>query len=374
LASSHPSEGPEPGSGTPGAGGPGGEAPPPRRAASGSAAAPLRRWLAAPETSVLIVLLALWAWMAMNGHLEKFAGPQNQDNLARSISLQAIFAVGVLLVILTGGIDLSLGSLIAFSGMLVASVMSRLADGGMPPGQATVFGILAVLAFSTGLGLFHATLVQFLRLPPFVVTLASMSMLRSGALLLNNAVPIPIERFEFLTFLGNKKLYIAGTPFGMPVPTVILGVVAVTLIAILGFTRIGRQVYSVGSNEEASRLSGVSVFRVRAFVYGTCSLLGGVAGILYAGYGAQGDPSAGVMFELNAISAAVIGGAALTGGRGSVIGTILGTMLLEWILSIINLTLSSPTLWRGMVVGGVLLLAVIFNQVRQMRWFRPGKA
>jgi ribose transport system permease protein len=334
----------------------------------------LRRWLAAPEASVVFVLIALWIGMAATGNLAKFAGPQNQDNLARSISLQAIFAVGELLVILTGGIDLSLGSLIAFDGMLLATVMSRLADGGMPPGTATLVGILVVLLFSAGLGLLHATLIQFLRLPPFVVTLASMSMLRSGALLLNNAVPIPVERFDLITFLGNKKLFLAGTPVGLPVATVILIVIAGALIAVLTGTRIGRQVYSVGSNEEASRLSGVNVFKTRAFVYGTCSLLGGVAAILYAGYGAQGDPSAGVMFELNAISAAVIGGAILTGGRGSVIGTILGTMLLEWILSIINLTLSNPTLWRGMVVGGVLLVAVIFNQVRQMRWFGPRRA
>jgi ribose transport system permease protein len=128
-------------------------------------------------------------------------------------------------------------------------------------------------------------------------------------------------------------------------------------------------VYSVGSNEEASRLSGVNVFQTRLFAYGACSLLAGLAGILYAGYGGQGDPSSGVMFELNAISAAVIGGAVLTGGRGSVIGTVLGAMLLEWILNMINLGLlpiQNTTLWRGMVVGTVLLAAVVLNQIRLM--------
>jgi ribose transport system permease protein len=145
---------------------------------------------------------------------------------------------------------------------------------------------------------------------------------------------------------------------------------AVVLIATLGFTRMGRHVYSVGSNEEATRLSGVQVFKVRLFVYGACSLLTGLAAILYAGYSGQGDPSSGNMFELNAISAAVIGGAVLTGGRGSVLGTILGAALLEMILSMINLTMSNPTLWRGMVVGAVLLLAVVFNQLRQGGFFR----
>jgi ribose transport system permease protein len=324
----------------------------------------LSRWLATPEASVGLVLLLLLVFMAARGMLGTFFQPFNVESVSRSISLQGIFAVGELLVILTGGIDLSVGSLIAFSGMLLAAVMGRLADGGTSVGAATAVGIFTVLGFALLLGVLHAALVHYLRLPPFVVTLASMSVLRSAALLLNNSVPIPIQRFELITFLGNRKLFIAGTGIGLPVSTVILIVIAVVMIAILQLTRIGRRVYAVGSNEEASRLSGVDVFKVRAFVYGTCSLLAGIAGILYAGYSAQGDPQSANMFELNAISAVVIGGAVLTGGRGSVIGTILGAMLLETILSMINLTLSNPTLWRGMVVGGVLLLAVVFNQVR----------
>jgi len=337
-----------------------------KRTPGGGFTRAVSRWLATPEASVALVLLMLVVVMAGRKMLGTFFQPYNVDSISRSISLQGIFAVGELLVILTGGIDLSLGSLVSFSGMLLASVMVRLVDSGMPVGQATTFGILSVLAFSLLLGVTHASLIHYLRLPPFVVTLASMSVLRSGALLLNNSVPIPIQQFELITFLGNKKLFIAGTGLGLPVSTVILIVIAIAMIATLQYTRIGRRVYSVGSNEEASRLSGIDVFKVRAFVYGTCSLLGGVAGILYAGYGAQGDPQSATMFELNAISAVVIGGAVLTGGRGSVIGTILGAMLLETILSMINLTLSNPTLWRGMVVGGVLMLAVVFNQIRLM--------
>lgn len=329
-----------------------------------------RRWVAAPEASVLAVLAALWVVLIFTGTLGKFTGDLNRDSLSRTISFQTIFAIGELLVILTGGIDLSIGSLIAFDGMLLSVLMTRLADSGMAVPTATVIGILAVLAFSLLLGLAHASLVHFLKLPPFVVTLASMSMLRSGALLLNDAVPVPIERFDLIKYLGNGKLFLTGTTIGVPFATVLLTVIAIGMIAILGYSRLGRQVYSVGSNVEASRLSGINIFRVRAFVYGTCSLLAGVAAILYAGYSAQGDPSSGNMFELNAISAAVIGGAVLTGGRGSVIGTVLGSMLLEWILNIINLTMSNPNLWRGMVVGGVLLMAVIFNQIRQMGLLR----
>jgi ribose transport system permease protein len=313
---------------------------------------------------VLIVILLVWLVIGATGSLSAFAGEYNRDNLARSLGLQ-VFAIGELLVILTGGIDLSVGSLIAFDGMLLAAVMTRLADSGMPVGQATVLGVLSVLVFSLVVGTLHAVLVHFLRLPPFVVTLGSMSVLRSGARLLNNAVQIPIERFGSIIFLGNGKLYVAGSALGLPVPMVILLVIGAGIMAVLGLTRVGRHVYSVGSNEEASRLSGVDVFRTRLFVYGMCSLLTGIAAVLNAGYASQGDPDAGLMFELNAISAAVIGGAALTGGRGNVIGTVLGVVLLESILSMINLKLTSPHLWRGLVVGGVLLAAVIFNQVRQ---------
>ncbi len=326
---------------------------------------PIARWFTTPEASVVIVLVVLLIYMATTGRLPQFATVDNQVNVWRSIGMQSIMGVGVLLVILTGGIDLSLGSLVACSGMLLAVVVTRLADGGMNLGLASLIGVTVVLLFSLLLGVLHAALVQKLRLPSFVVTLASMSMLRSGALLMNNAVPIPIDRFELIKTLGNKQLYFAGSAFGLPIPFVILALIALVIGAILNFTQIGRQVYSVGSNEEASRLSGVSVFKVRIFVYGICSLLAGVSGILYTGYGGQGDPSSGVMFELNAISAAVIGGAALTGGRGSVLGTVLGAVLLEWILSMINLTLSNPTLWRGLVVGGVLLAAVVLNQLRQ---------
>ena len=347
-----------------------GKSPTPGATPAASGGLPIARWLATPEASVVIVLIALVIMMAGTGRLPQFANPDNQVNVFRSIGMQSLMGVGVLLVILTGGIDLSLGSLVAFSGMLLAIVMTKLADGGMNPALATLVGIFAVLAFSLALGFLHATLVHKLKLPSFVVTLASMSMLRSGAYLMNNAVPVVIDRFEIIKTLGNKQLYLAGSPIGLPIPFIILLIVAISIAAILMFTQIGRQVYSVGSNEEASRLSGVNVFRVRLFVYGMCSLLAGLAGILYTGYGGQGDPSSGIMFELNAISAAVIGGAVLTGGRGSVLGTVLGAILLEWILSMINLTLSNPTLWRGLVVGGVLIAAVVLNQLRQRKTAR----
>lgn len=324
------------------------------------------RWLATPEASVVIVILALLAYAAARGHWPNISSEFNRNSLFRTVSLQSTFAIGELLVILTGGIDLSLGSLVSFSGMLLALLANKMIDNGMGADQATLIGIAVVLVFSLGLGFLHASLVHFLKLPPFVVTLASMSVLRSGSQLLNNSVPIPVERLPIVLFLGNKSVYLAGTGIGVPTSTILMVVIAVVVTAVLLGTRMGRHVYSVGSNVEAARLSGVNVLHVRLFVYGVCSLLGGLAGVLFAGYSGQGDPLEGTMFELNAISAAVIGGAILTGGRGSVIGTVLGAILLETLLNIINQDLANPTLWRGVVVGTVLMAAVILNQIRIM--------
>jgi ribose transport system permease protein len=130
---------------------------------------------------------------------------------------------------------------------------------------------------------------------------------------------------------------------------------------------VGRYLYSVGSNEQATLLSGVNVYKVKLFAYGASALLGGVAGVLWASYGGQGDPLAGQAYELDAVAASVVGGASLAGGQGSVLGTVLGATLLMVIFSAINLTLSSPDLWRGTVVGGVLLFAVLVTALQQRR-------
>src|SRR5207249_2943866 len=142
---------------------------------------------------------------------------------------------------------------------------------------------------------------------------------------------------------------------------------AVIASVLLNRTKIGRYVYSVGSNEQATELSGVNVMRVKLFAYGASALLGGMAGILWASYGGQGDPRLAPAYEVAAVAAAVVGGASLTGGQGSVSGTVLGAALLYVIFSAINLTLSKPDLWRGTVVGGILLLAVLVTAYQQRR-------
>lgn len=332
-----------------------------------SSSSPWRRFVTAREASVLILLVLLLALMAFSEHRDRFFRADNLQNLSRQIALLAIFSIGEAIVVIVGGIDLSLGSLIAASGMWLAWTLTRMAEAGYSMGVTVAAAIAVTLALSALLGTFHATLIHYLRLPPFVVTLASLRILLSVALLTNQQLPIPIVDFRPVVELANGYLYIQGTSFGVPKPVLILVVVLVVMELIMRRTQMGRYVYSVGSNEEAARLSGVPVFRVRWFAYGMSAVLCGLAGILYAGFGNQGDPRGGQSYELNAITAAVIGGASLAGGEGSVMGTFLGACLLQVILGIINQTIRNPSLWQGIVVGGVLLATVIFNELRRRR-------
>lgn len=335
-----------------------------------------RRMLRSREFSVVLVLLLLCLVMAFTPASEAFFKERNVQNILRQVALLSIFAIGETLVIITGGIDLSLGSLIAFTGMLMALLVTRLSGTLIDP-VAITLAVLLTLFVSLAIGGVHATLIHRLRLPPFVVTLASLLILRSQALLMNSQLPITIQDFPALLYLANGSLFEGWflpiplldlrIPLTIPVPVLILAIVALLAVVALNRLRIGRYLYSVGSNEQATRLSGVNVYRVKLFAYGASGLLGGLAGILWASYGGQGDPLAGSAYELDAVAASVVGGANLMGGQGSVVGTVLGALLLHSIFSAINLTLSSPDRWRGTVVGGVLLFAVLVMALQQKR-------
>ena len=330
----------------------------------------VRRILASREFSVVVVLVLIGIYMAFSPNSEAFYSSRNMQNILRNVALLAVFAIGQTIVIITGGIDLSLGSLIAFSGMVMAMLVTRL-DQSLATNPSIFLGITLALMGSLAVGAAHATFIQKLRLPPFVVTLASLLLLRSQALVMNDQLPVPLQSptgqpYAGITNLANTNLF-EGSALPIPLPMVILVVVAIVASLILNRSMIGRYLYSVGSNEQATMLSGVNVYRVKLFAYGASALLGGLAGILWAAYGSQGDPRAANAYELDAVAASVVGGASLSGGQGSVSGTVLGATLLWVIFSAINLTLSKPDLWRGTIVGGVLLLAVLVTAIQQKR-------
>lgn len=317
------------------------------------------------EFGVIVVLVAICLIIPFTEAQDRFFLQGNIQNILRNMALLGVFAIGQTLVIITGGIDLSLGSVIAFTGMLMALVMTRLANYFIPE-VSMIAGLTVALLAGLFIGCVHATLIHQLKLPPFVVTLASMLFFRSQSLLINKRLPITLQDFPAALFLANGNLF-EGTRFAVPMPLVILLVVSLFMIVALQKMRIGRYLYSVGSNEQATRLSGVNVYTVKLFAYGMSGLLGGLAGILAAAYGGQGDPQVGSGYELEAVAASVVGGANLMGGQGSVAGTILGALLLYTIFSAINLTLDDPNLWQGTVVGTVLLFAVLVMAFQQRR-------
>jgi ribose transport system permease protein len=323
------------------------------------------RLLRSREFSVVIVMIAMCCLMPFTSARDTFFTQRNIENVLRNVALLSVFAIGETLVIITGGIDLSLGSLIAFTGMVMALMVTKLSLH-FVTGAAIALGICGALLVALAIGAVHAGLIHRLRLAPFVVTLASLLILRSQSALMNQQLPITIQDFPWLMDLANGSIF-KGTAFAIPKPVIILAVIAIAMSITLSRLRIGRYLYSVGSNEQATELSGVNVFKVKLFAYGMSGLLGGVAGVLWASYGGQGDPLAGQAYELEAVAASVVGGASLSGGQGSIAGTVLGATLLYMIFSAINLTLSAPDRWRGTVVGGVLLFAVLVTAFQQRR-------
>jgi ribose transport system permease protein len=291
-----------------------------------------------------------------------FVSPGNLQNLSRQTALLGIFALGAAVVIISGGIDLSQGSVIGFTGMVCARMF---AEWHWP--LAGAIGGAIVIALLIGFA--HSTFIHFLHMPPFIVTLGTLSIFRSLSQLMEGAMPIPVMGAglhpEGIDFLANGKWPGA---LGLPMPVWLLLAALILLELMMRRSRTGRALYSVGSNEEASRLSGVSVFRTKMVAYGISSLLAGTAGVLYVGYNGQGDPRSGSGYELNAIAAAVVGGCSLQGGQGTLVGAALGAAILNVILNGINLIIQkNASLWEGTIVGSVVILAVLLNVLGSRR-------
>ena len=311
------------------------------------------------EAGVFAALVVLCALIAASGARSAFLSPGNLQNLSRQIALLGVFAIGEAIVIIAGGIDLSVGSVIGISGMVCARLF---ADWHWPLAGA----IAAALVLSLLIGIIHAALIHHLRIPPFIVTLGSLSILRSLAQLMTNAMPIPTVGEGLAS--GGLDFLVSGRVLGVPVSVCLLAILLIALELLMRRSREGRYLYSIGSNEEAARLSGVMLFRTKAVAYGLSALLAGVAGVLYVGYNGQGDPRSGSGYELNAIAAAVVGGCSLQGGQGTLLGAVIGAAILNVILNGINLIIQkNASLWEGTIVGSVVVLAVTLNVIGRRR-------
>lgn len=280
-----------------------------------------------------------------------FWSADNLLNITRQMSINAIIAAGMTLVILTGGIDLSVGSILAFVGIVTALALKA----GLPAGLAGLFGAL----LGGALGSCNGLLIAFGRLPPFVVTLAMMAVGRSLTRVVTDNKSI-YNLPEGLSLLSDT---LEITPIGLriPIPFLLTALVYAAGYVLLMHYPLGRHIYALGGNEEAARISGVPIQRVKVLVYALCGALSGFAGVVAISRLAAADPTSGVMMELDAIAAVVIGGGSLVGGRGHILGTIAGVVTMAVLHNVMTLLDINPD-WQGTVVGVVILGAVLANK------------
>ena len=278
-----------------------------------------------------------------------FLTVRNISAIFVQMSVIAIIAVGETMVIITAGIDLSVSSVVALAG--VVSTMLVVSNH-----LGVAVGMIVGVLVGAIAGLINGLLVTKVRLPPFIATLGMLSVVLGVAELITNGQPIaaPIS-FDVLG---------AGHLGPIPVPIVVMVIVAVVGWFVLSRTTLGRGAYAIGSNYETARLSGIRVNRVLAIIYMIAGLLAGLGGVIVASRVVTGDPAAGLNYNLDAIAAAVIGGASLFGGEGSVIGALIGALLMELISNGGDL-LNISNFWQDVILGVVILAAVAYDQVRR---------
>ena len=299
------------------------------------------------RVGILVVLIALVALMVVIA--PNFASVNNLLNIARSISINAILAAGMTFVILAAGIDLSVGSILAVSG--VASVMTGIA--GLPAPVAILVGVVT----GAVAGLINGMLSAYLALAAFIVTLGTMTFLRGLAYTMTDGQPIVSNTLSFRD-IGN------GYMAGIPVPVVIMIIVYVAAWFVLERTRYGRHVYAVGGNAEAARLAGINVKRVITSVYVIAGICAGLAGVIFSARVVSAQPTAGTGYELDAIAAVVLGGTSLVGGRGRIYGTLIGSIILG-VLSTGLILMNVQFFTQLLIKGLVIILAVAIDSLKQ---------
>lgn len=292
-------------------------------------------------TLIGLVFLVIILWI-LTPH---FMTISNLLNVVQQTSINAIIAVGLTFVIITAGIDLSVGSILAFSGVVLASVLNA----GMP----VPIAMLAGLGVGLLCGLVNGLLISYGRLPPFISTLGLMSVARGAALLYTHGRPIS-------GFTNSFRYLATGEILHIPMPVIIMVIVYLIAHFVLTRTIFGRYTYAIGGNEEAATLSGVNVKFYKTMVYGLCGMLSGLAAIILTARLNSAQPIAGIMYELDAIAATVIGGTSLMGGEGRVTGTLIGALIMGVIRNGLNL-LGVSSFVQQTVIGSVIIIAVLID-------------
>jgi len=311
-------------------------------------------WLASRQAFWVFLALVV-ACIFLTFATNSFATPNNLFNITRNFTFVAVIALGMTIVIITGGIDLSVGSVLCLCSMILGVVMQA--------GYNIEIGIAAAIGTALLVGAINGVLIAYVGIPPFVVTLAMLSIARSLAMVASNNTVV----FQFgpdqskLLFLGGGALL-----FGVSNPVIYMIVLALITGFMLRWTRFGRYVFAIGGNEKAAILTGVPVRRVKLAVYMISSLSAGIAGIIETGWLGAVTTNLGAGMELQVIAATVIGGANLAGGVGTAFGALVGSALIEVIRNSLGL-LGISAFWQGAFVGAFIIIAVSFDYVRNLR-------
>ncbi|MFA6291150.1 MAG: ABC transporter permease [Victivallales bacterium] len=301
-----------------------------------------------PFASLILLLIVLAAVVP-----DKFLSVNNFLNVLRRSSVNGIIAVGMTMIIISGGIDLSIGSLLAVSGMVGALVMGKMGMGM----DAMLVGTLAGILTGVLCGLLNGVMITKLRLAPFIVTLGTMSIFRGVSYVMNDGQPYNVAEYSYL---GN------GIVAGIPISVIMFGAIAVLAFLALRYTKLGRYTYAIGSNREASFHSGINVDRNLIWIYTLTGLVTGIAAMIATSRTVSAQPTAGIGLELDIIAAVVIGGASLSGGRGTILGTVIGTMLISFLRNGCTL-LGISTNLQLIVIGVIIIAAVAVDQLAQSK-------
>ena len=307
---------------------------------------PVLEILAKREAAIFIALIVISAGISLMA--PQFLTAKNMYLVSRQISFVAIVALGELFVILTGGIDLSVGSTVGLSGMITGVVLAA----GVHPIFALPIGVLSGML----IGMFNGSVIAYVGITPFIVSLGALSMGRGLSLILTKGNPI-IEMPSSFFFLAQSDL------LGIPTPVIIAAIIAGIVHVTLTYTAFGRRIYAIGGNEQATALSGVDVKMIKLKIYAICGLLAGIVGVLLVARFNSAQPATGKGWELDAIASAVIGGTSLSGGVGTVLGLLIGATVMGVIRNGLVL-MQVSAYWQDFIIGGIIVLAAVIDRIK----------
>ena len=304
------------------------------------------------ELTTVIALIILMAVITIIN--SNFLTANNLLNLLLQVTSNALIAFGMTFVILTGGIDLSVGSILALSSALTAGLLGS----GMP----VTLAILISLILGCILGMMNGLLISYGKLAPFIVTLATMTIFRGATLVYTNGNPITKGLSDTFLFQFLGQGYIVGIPF----PVIIMFIVFIVLYVLLHKTAFGKSVYAIGGNEKAAYISGVKLNKVKIIIYSISGIMASISGMIITSRLSSAQPTAGASYEMDAIAAVVLGGTSLSGGKGRILGTLIGALIIGVLNNGLNI-IGVSAFWQQVVKGVVILIAVLIDRFKVVK-------